>query len=123
MSSDNILPNLSGYALINTAEQPWALTACLLDTTASIGIDADTSHASLFAVMFQVDPVPTGTIVVVQAKIHPNAQWIPIWTSSDADPHFLQTYQMPYNFQRAVRISGSGDVKAFAATMPTDTMG
>jgi hypothetical protein len=73
--------------------------------------------------MFQVDPVPLGTIVSVQAKIHPKAAWIEIWQSTEADPHFLATYQMPYNFQRVVRLSGSGDVKAFASAMPTDSMG
>ena len=123
MSSDNVLPNLQGYALLKTEEQPWAPSYCMLDTAAGIGVDANTSHTSTFAVMFQVDPVPSGTVVAVQAKIHPTAAWIELWRSSDADPHFIQTYQMPYNFQRAVRVSGSGAVKAFASKMPTDSMG
>ena len=121
--SDNVLPNLNGYALIKTAEQSFALSRCVLDTANSIGLDANTSNATTFACMFQVDPVPTGTVVSVQAKVHPDAAWIEIWKSTDADPDYLQSYQMPYNFQRAVRISGTGIVKAFAANIPTDSMG
>jgi hypothetical protein len=123
MPSDNVLPNLNGYSLIKTEEQPWALSKCIFDTAASVGLDANTSHISTFACMFQVNTVPTGTVVSVQAKIAPDAEWLEIWQSTDADPHFIQTYQMPYNFQRAVRLSGTGAVKAFSAAIPTDSMG
>lgn len=121
--TDNIRPNLEGLPSIKFEDQNGALASCILDTATGIGVDNNTSHAAIFSPMFQVNTVPTGTVVSVQAKIHKDAEWIEIWRSSDADQHFLQTYQMPYNFQRAVRISGTGDVKAFASVMPTDFMG
>ena len=123
MPSDNVLPNLAGLALVKSSEQNFVQASCVYDSAAGIGDDVDTSYAATFAPMFQVNAVPTGTIVAVEAKIHKDADWHEIWRSTDLDPHFITTYQMPYNFIRARRVSGTGDVKAFASVMPTDNMG
>ena len=123
MPSDNVLPNLAGLANVNASEQNSVRAYCVYDSAAGVGIDADTSYSANFAPMFQVDPVPSGTVVAVEAKIHKDAAWVEIWRSTDPDPHFIATYQMPYNFLRVVRVSGTGDVKAFASVMPTDNMG
>ena len=124
--SDNVLPNLQGYALIQHDETNTARASCILDTVAGIHDDTgdvNTSYSATFPSMFQVDPVPVGTVVEVQAKIHVNATWIPIWTSSAGDPHYLGQWSMPYNFMRAVRTSGTGDVKVFQAMFPPDHIG
>ena len=120
--ADNILPNLQGLSFVSSAESNPINAVCIYDTTKSLGVDSNTSYAALFASMFQVNEVPVGTVVSVQAKIHTEANWHEIWRSTDTTG-FLQTYQMPYNYMRVVRISGTGDVKAFFAVFPTDYIG
>ncbi len=123
--SDNVLPNLLGLALVENDEQPVARSSCILNTVTGINEDGEvnTSHTATFPAMFQVDPVPAGTVVEVQAKIHKDATWITIWTSSDPEPAYLSQWSMPYNFMRAVRTSGTGAVKAYQAMFPSDQMG
>jgi hypothetical protein len=120
--SDNVLPNLNGLATVSVEETNTANASCIYDSAAGIGIDADTSHAAVFPAMFQVNSIPVGTVVAVEAKVHKDAEWYEVWRSTDTTG-FLQTYQMPYNFQRAIRVSGTGDVKAFASVFPTDYIG
>jgi hypothetical protein len=124
--SDNVLPNLNGYALIEHDEENAARASCVLDTAAGIydlDEDVNTSHSATFPAMFQVDPVPVGTVVEVQAKIHRDAQWIKLWASTAPSPSFIAQWSMPYNFVRAVRVSGTGAVKAFQAMFPPDHIG
>jgi len=126
MATDNILPNLNGYALLHSDEQNCIRGSCILDTANNLhdsNGDINVSHSATFPAMFQVNTVPTGTVVKVQAKIHYAAEWLDIWTSSDADPHFIMQWSMPYNFVRAIRISGVGDVKAFQAMFAPDHIG
>lgn len=121
----NVLPNLNGVALIHSDEQSISRSSCILDTTAGLydsNGTVNTSYTATFPSMFQVNTVPVGTVVVVQAKVHPSAEWNTIWTSSAQTPAYLATFQMPYNFMRAVRTSGTGDVKAFQAMYIPDNM-
>lgn len=124
--SNNVLPNLAGESLIKSDEQNVARASCILDTSAGIydaDFDENTSYSATFPSMFQVDPVPSGTVVEVQVKIHHAAAWVTIWTSSDADPHYVAQWSMPFNYMRAVRTSGTGMVKAFQAMFPPDHIG
>lgn len=121
----DILPNLQGLALVQNDEQNFARSSCILDT--SIGLhdsngDVNTSYSASFAAMLQVNPVPSGTVAQVQAKIHKDADWIPLWTSNDSSPHYLEVWSMPYNFMRVVRLSGTGVVKAYQAMFTPDHM-
>jgi hypothetical protein len=120
--TNNVLPNLNGLATVAVEEQNAAQSSCIYDSANAIGIDANTSHVATFPAMFQVCTIPAATVVAVQAKIHKDADWFEIWRSTNTTG-FLQTYQMPYNFIRAIRVSGTGDVKAFAAIFPTDYIG
>lgn len=121
----DVLPNLQGLALVQNDEQNFARASCILDT--SIGLhdsngDINTSYSASFPAMLQVDPVLPGTVAQVQAKIHKDAAWIPLWTSSITDDHYLEAWSMPYNFMRVVRLSGTGVVKAYQAMFTPDHM-
>jgi hypothetical protein len=126
MPTNNVLPNLEGYSLINSDEQNFARSNCIWDTSKGLFDDTEdinTSYSATFPAMFQVNTVPTETVVQVQAKIHYEAEWLTLWTSSEADPHYISQWSMPYNFMRAIRTSGTGDVKAFQTMFAPDHVG
>ena len=123
----NVLPNLQGLASVNAAEVNTVPTTCVLDTVNSIGLDANTSNTATWPSAFQVDPIPVGTQVKVQVRLHKDAAWITLWDSEvDAAPvdrAYIQTWQTSYNFMRAIRVSGTGEVKAFASMYAPDNQG
>lgn len=123
MSTANILPNLNGVALVTAVENSWERSSCILDTANSIGIDAKTSLVARSPRLFQVDPVPSGTVVAVEARVSNDAAWIELWRTKDASTSFIATYNVPYTQQRVVVVSGTGVVKAFASSFPADTRG
>lgn len=121
----DVLPNLQGLALVQNDEQNFARASCILDTSTGLhdsNGDVNTSYSATFPAMLQVDPVPNGTVAQVQAKIHKDAAWITLWTSNGSSTYYLEAWSMPYNFMRVVRLSGSGDVKAYQAMFTPDHM-
>lgn len=126
MADTIVLPNLAGLATVDSAAINPIPSVCVLDTAASIGASASASYPALWPGAFQVDPVPGGTVVQVQWRIHKDAAWIVLWDSSvgsNGVTGFLMTWQTPPNFVRAVRTSGSGAVKAFMSVYATDSQG
>jgi len=116
MADTIVLPNLAGLATLDSAAVNPVPSACVLDTAAGIGASSNNSYHALWPGAFQVDPVPGGTVVQVQWRVHKDAAWIVLWDSSvgsNGATGFLMTWQTPPNFVRAVRTSGSGAVKAF----------
>jgi hypothetical protein len=102
-------------------------STCVFDTSNGIGKDDDTSNIIIYPGAVQVNPVPVGTTVLVQAKIHTDAAWVTIWNSeldpAPIDRAFLQAWQNPFNFVQVVRSAGTGNVKAFATIYSSDTQG
>ena len=126
MADTIVLPNLAGLATVDSGAMNPVPSACVLDTAAGVGASAGVSYSALWPSAFQVDPVPGGTVVQVQWRIHKDAAWVVLWDSSVAAngaAGFVMTWNTPPNFVRAVRISGSGAVKAFMTVFSTDTQG
>ena len=126
MADTLVLPNLAGLATVDSASSNPVPSACILDTVAGIGASAGVSYPALFPGAFQVDPVPGGTVVQVQWRVHKDAAWVVLWDSSvgsNGATGFVITWQTPPNFVRAVRTSGSGAVKAFMTTYSPDYQG
>lgn len=123
----NILPNLNGLANVSMGDFNPVPAFCAFDTANSVGTDSETSNIITYPSSLQVDTVPVGTVVSVQAKVHKDASWVTVWNSeTDAAPvdrAYIQTYQIPYNFMQVIRVSGIGDVKAYATIYSTDTQG
>lgn len=125
--NDNIRPNLAGLPSVSMAEMNPVPSYCVLDTAAGIqGVDQNTSSVAIWPGAFQVDPVPVGTQVLVQVKVHKDGAWCFLWdsnaTGGSPDRSFVQTWQTPPNFIRAIRI-GTGVVKAFATIYSSDSQG
>lgn len=61
----------------------------------------------------QIDAIPAGASALVQARIHPDAEWVTIRTYTDADTPSVYVFGGDrFNFVRVVH-SGVGDFKAY----------
>lgn len=85
-------------------EKPKFPIQVILDTANAVDRIAVAPH------IVQVSPVPAGTTVELQARINADMAWVPIAEITEATSGILFTYGIRYNFFRAVRTAGSGEV-------------
>jgi hypothetical protein len=121
-SEVNILPKLEGEALIVLEGGNPQPSKCILDTSVPIGIDSVTSLTAFSPESLQLDIVPSGTEVKVQAKVHMNSGWVTLYNTATAPPtderSYINTWVAPFKFMRVIITSGSGKVTAFISDSP-----
>jgi hypothetical protein len=98
----------------NTADASLGIAA---PTTSTAAGDASVVSRGPFVIQF--DAIPSGTSAIIEGRLHPDAAWAKIGTTTytDSNTPALDTLGLArYNYVRVRRSVGAGNFKAYAQT-------